>query len=337
MSEATSESAAQTETKKMTMIAALHDALDLALEADPDVFLLGEDIIDPAGGSFGVTAGLSTKYGTERVRETPISEQAIIGAGIGAAMLGAKPVAEIMIADFYAVCLDQVANHAAKLRYMSGGRTTVPLTIRGFFTGGFNFAAQHSQSPEAWMAHTPGLKVAMPSNPANAKGLLLAAINDPDPVVLLEPAALYNTPGQVPVGDHRIPLGQANVAREGTDVTVVTYGPQVPVALGVAEQLASEISVEVIDLQWIVPWDVEAVLASVSKTTRAVVAHQAVQRGGFGAEIVSVVTEKLWGTLAAPILRVAGKNTPVPFAAELEQEHLPGANDLVEAIRKVSK
>jgi pyruvate/2-oxoglutarate/acetoin dehydrogenase E1 component len=325
------------ETKTLTMAAALSEALDLALETDPDVFLLGEDIVDPAGGSFGITAGLSTKYGRERVRETPISEQAIIGAGIGAAMLGAKPVAEIMIADFYAVCLDQVANHAAKLRYMSGGRTTVPLTIRGFFTGGFNFAAQHSQSPEAWLAHTPGLKVAMPSNPANAKGLLLAAIHDPDPVIVLEPAALYSVKGEVPVGDYRVPLGTANVAREGTDVTVITYGPQVPNALAVAEQLASDISVEVIDLQWIVPWDIDAVLASVSKTRRAVVAHQAVQRAGFGAEIVSVVTEQLWGTLAAPVLRVAGKNTPVPFAAELEQEHLPGLNDLVEAIRKVTK
>jgi acetoin:2,6-dichlorophenolindophenol oxidoreductase subunit beta len=325
------------ETKTLTMAAALSEALDLALETDPDVFLLGEDIVDPAGGSFGITAGLSTKYGRERVRETPISEQAIVGAGIGAAMLGAKPVAEIMIADFYAVCLDQVANHAAKLRYMSGGRTTVPLTIRGFFTGGFNFAAQHSQSPEAWLAHTPGLKVAMPSNPANAKGLLLAAIHDPDPVIVLEPAALYSVKGEVPVGDYRVPLGTANVAREGTDVTVITYGPQVPNALAVAEQLASDISVEVIDLQWIVPWDIAAVLASVSKTRRAVVAHQAVQRAGFGAEIVSVVTEQLWGTLAAPVLRVAGKNTPVPFAAELEQEHLPGLNDLVEAIRKVTK
>jgi pyruvate/2-oxoglutarate/acetoin dehydrogenase E1 component len=325
------------ETKTLTMAAALSEALNLALETDPDVFLLGEDIVDPAGGSFGITAGLSTKYGRERVRETPISEQAIVGAGIGAAMLGAKPVAEIMIADFYAVCLDQVANHAAKLRYMSGGRTTVPLTIRGFFTGGFNFAAQHSQSPEAWLAHTPGLKVAMPSNPANAKGLLLAAIHDPDPVIVLEPAALYSVKGEVPVGDYRVPLGTANVAREGTDVTVITYGPQVPNALAVAEQLAPDISVEVIDLQWIVPWDIDAVLDSVSKTRRAVVAHQAVQRAGFGAEIVSVVTEQLWGTLAAPILRVTGKNTPVPFAAELEQEHLPGLNDLVEAIRKVTK
>jgi acetoin:2,6-dichlorophenolindophenol oxidoreductase subunit beta len=325
------------ETKKLTMSAALAEALDLALSSDPDVFLLGEDIIDPAGGAFGITAGLSTKYGRERVRETPISEQAIIGAGIGAAMLGAKPVAEIMIADFYAVCLDQVANHAAKLRYMSGGRTTVPLTIRGFFTGGFNFAAQHSQSPEAWMAHTPGLKVAMPSNPADAKGLLLTAIHDPDPVVFLEPAALYSVPGEVPVGDHRVPLGTANVAREGSDVTVITYGPQVLNALAVAEQLAGDVSVEVLDLRWIVPWDVEAVLASVSKTRRAVVAHQAVRRAGFGAEIVSVVTEELWGTLAAPILRVAGKNTPVPFAAELEQEHLPGPGDLVEAIRKVTR
>ncbi|MDT7676922.1 MAG: acetoin:2,6-dichlorophenolindophenol oxidoreductase subunit beta [Pseudonocardiales bacterium] len=321
--------------RKITMVEALAQTLDWALATDPDVFLLGEDIIDPTGGAFGITKGLSTRYGRERVRETPISEQAIIGASIGAAMLGAKPIAEIMIADFYAVCLDQVANHAAKLRYMSGGRTTVPMVVRGMLSGGLNFAAQHSQSVESWMIHTPGLKVAMPSNPADAKGILTAAIEDPDPVIIFEPVGLYGVPGLVPDGEHRVPLGKAAVVREGSDVTVVTYGSQVPVALGAAEQLAGDgISVEVVDLRWLVPWDEATVLESVRKTTRAVIAHQAVKRGGFGAELAAVLQEKLWGTLRAPVLRVAAANTPVPFATELERTHFPTQDGLVAAIRQ---
>lgn len=324
--------------KKTTMVAALAQTLDWALDTDPDVFLMGEDIIDPTGGAFGITKGLSTKYGRERVRETPISEQAIIGAGIGSAMLGGKPICEIMIADFYAVCLDQVANHAAKLRYMSGGRTTVPLVIRGMLSGGLNFAAQHSQSVEAWMIHTPGLKVAMPATPADAAGILRTAIEDPDPVVIFEPVGLYGASGPAPAGEHRVPLGKASVAREGADVTVVTYGGQVPNALAAAEQLAGEdISVEVVDLRWLTPWDEETVLESVRKTTRAVVAHQAVRRAGFGAEIASVLQEKLWGTLRAPVLRVAGANTPVPFATELEQTHFPGPDAIAAAVRQAAK
>lgn len=324
--------------KKTTMVAALAQTLDWALDTDPDVFLMGEDIIDPTGGAFGITKGLSTKYGRDRVRETPISEQAIIGAGIGSAMLGGKPICEIMIADFYAVCLDQVANHAAKLRYMSGGRTTVPLVIRGMLSGGLNFAAQHSQSVEAWMIHTPGLKVAMPATPADAAGILRTAIEDPDPVVIFEPVGLYGASGPAPAGEHRVPLGKASVAREGADVTVVTYGGQVPNALAAAEQLAGEdISVEVVDLRWLTPWDEETVLESVRKTTRAVVAHQAVRRAGFGAEIASVLQEKLWGTLRAPVLRVAGANTPVPFATELEQTHFPGPDAIAAAVRQAAK
>lgn len=321
-------------TQQISMAEALNQALDQALANDPDVFVLGEDIVDPVGGTLKVTLGLSTKYGRDRIRETPISEQAIIGCAIGAAMLGAKPVAEIMIADFYAVCLDQLANHAAKLRYMSGGRTSVPMVVRGMVSGSLNFAAQHSQSPEAWMIHTPGLKVASPSNPADAKGILLTAINDPDPVVVLEPVGLYNVPGPCPAGDHRVPVGQANIARQGGDVTVITYGSQVAPALRVAEQLAGDgIDVEVIDLRWLAPWDEVTVLESVRKTTRAIVMHQAVKRSGFGAEIASVVQEELWGVLTAPVGRVAALNTPVPFATDLENDHMPGPEDLVAAIR----
>lgn len=320
------------------MVVAINQALDHALENDHDVFLLGEDISDPAGGSFGATKGLSTKFGRERVRETPISEQAIVGAAIGAAILGAKPVAEIMFNDFLGVCLDQVANHAAKLRYMSGGRTTVPLVIRCVVTGGLGVAAQHSQSLEAWLTHVPGLRVATPATPADAKGLLLAAIDDPDPVVILEPVQLYGATGPVPDGDYKVPLGKAHVAREGKDVTVVTYGSQVPVALGVADQLSDEgVDVEVIDLRWLAPWDEEAVLDSVRNTERAVVLHQAVRRCGFGAEVAAVLQEKLWETLAAPVLRVAAADTPVPSAAGLEAVHMPSAEQLVDAIRAVNK
>jgi pyruvate/2-oxoglutarate/acetoin dehydrogenase E1 component len=324
--------------RKITMVEALSQALDGALSSNPDVLLMGEDIIDPVGGAFGITKGLSTKYGRERVRETPISEQAIIGAGIGAAMLGARPICEIMIADFHAVCLDQVANHAAKLRYMSGGRTTVPMVIRGMTSGGLNFAAQHSQSVEAWMTHVPGLKVAIPSTPADAKGILTAAIEDPDPVVIFEPVGLYGSTGMCPEGEHRVSTGSAAVVREGSDVTVITYGAQVPLALAAAAEAEGDgISVEVVDLRWLVPWDEATVLESVRKTTRAVVAHQAVRRGGFGGEIASVLQEELWGTLTAPVLRVAAANTPVPFATELEQTHLPQAADIVAAVRRAKK
>ena len=324
-------------TDRMTMAEALNSALAEALERDDTVFLLGEDIIDPGGGTFKVTAGLSTRYGRERVRETPISEQAIVGAAIGAAMTGMKPVAEIMMADFQAVCLDQVANHAAKLRYMSGGRTTVPMVVRSAFTGGMGAAAQHSQSVEAWLAHTPGLKVAIPSTPADAKGILATAIDDPDPVIVLEPATLYAVAGPVPRGEHRVPVGAGEVRRAGTDATVITYGAQVQDALAVAEELAEEISVEVIDLRWIMPWDVELVVSSVAKTRRAVVVHQAVRQCGFGAEIVSTVTERLWGVLEQPILRVAAQNTPVPFSAPLERAHLPGREEIADAIRSLTK
>lgn len=323
--------------QKMTMVEALNSTLDDALASDPDVFLLGEDIQDPAGGSFKVTAGLSTKHGGDRVRETPISEQAIIGAAIGSAMTGGKPIAEIMIADFHMVALDQLGNHAAKLRYMSGGRTTVPMVVRGFYTGGFNFAAQHSQSVEALLAHLPGLKVAIPATPADAKGILTTAIEDPDPVVILEPAALYGAPGLVPDGPHRVPLGSARVVREGSDITLVSYGTMVAQCVAAADQLdADGVSAEVIDLRWIVPWDVETVLASARKTTRAVVVHQAVRRCGFGAEVAAELGERLWGELRSPVLRVAAKNTPVPFAGELEQYHLPGVADIVEAVTRAT-
>lgn len=312
---------------------AINHTLDLLLERDERVFLLGEDIVDPGGGAMQVTKGLSTKYGPKRVRETPISEQAIIGAAIGAALAGRRPIAEIMIMDFYAVCLDQLANHAAKLRYTSGGRTPVPLTVRGFATGGLQFGAQHSQMLEAWLVHTPGLKVVVPSTPADAKGLLAACVADEDPCVFVEMAALYSMKGEVPLEYYEIPLGKADIKRPGNDVTVITYGRQVHEALAAAHALAGEIDVEVLDLRCLAPWDEAAMLESVARTGRAVVVHQAVERCGVGAEIVALLQRELWGSLHGPVLRVAGANSPVPYAKELEAAHMPNPERIAAACR----
>ena len=270
--------------RMMTFGQAVNEALAIALESDKDVFLLGEDIADPAGGVVKTTYGLSTKFGRDRVRPTPIAEQAIVVAAIGAAMAGMKPVAEIMINDFLMVCMDQVGNHAAKLRYMSGGKTSVPLVIRTL-TAGFvgSFGAQHSQSLEAWLAHMPGIKVVYPSTPAEAKGLLLSAIHDPDPVVFFESMRAYFAPGPVPEGDYRIPLGQADIKRHGKDVTIITYGWTVGDALAAAETLSKEgVDAEVLDLRTVVPLDVSAILESVGRTKRAIVLHAATEFGGFG-------------------------------------------------------
>jgi pyruvate/2-oxoglutarate/acetoin dehydrogenase E1 component/TPP-dependent pyruvate/acetoin dehydrogenase alpha subunit len=328
---------ASTSRAPMTFGQAVNEALAIALEADQSVFLLGEDIADPAGGVVKTTYGLSTRFGRDRVRPTPICEQAIVGAAIGAAMAGMKPVAEIMINDFLMVCMDQVSNHAAKLRYMSGGRTSVPLTIRTL-TAGYvgSFGAQHSQTLEAWLAHTPGLKVVYPSTPAEAKGLLLSCIDDPDPCVFFESMRLYFSPGPVPEGSARIPLGSADVKRAGTDLTIVTYGWTVPDALAVADTLGKEgVSVEVLDLRSIVPLDVGALLASVEKTRRAVVLHAGVEFAGFGAEIASILHTRLHGKLAAPVARVGARYTPVPFAQSLEPLHFPGAERTLAAARRV--
>jgi len=320
-------------TQTMRFAKALNHTLALLLEQDERVFLLGEDIVDPAGGAMQVTRGLSSRFGRERVRETPISEQAIIGAAIGAALAGRRPIAEIMIMDFYAVCLDQLVNHAAKLRYMSGGRTPVPMTVRGTATGGLQMGAQHSQMLEAWLVHTPGLKVVVPSTPADAKGLLTACVADDDPCVFIEMAALYGLSGEVPLGEHVVPLGTADVKRPGRDVTIVTYGRQVHDALAAAARLEGDIDAEVLDLRTLAPLDERAILESVGRTGRAVVVHQAVGRGGVGAEIAAILQRELWGTLVAPVLRVTGLDTPVPYAKVLEQRHLPSVDAIVAACR----
>lgn len=324
-------------TQTLTFGGAITQALDLALSRDERVILMGEDIADPAGGVVKATYGLSTRHGRQRVRPTPIAETAIVGAAIGAALAGMRPVAEIMINDFLEVCMDQVANHAAKLRYMSGGRTSVPLTIRTV-TAGYvgSFGAQHSQSLEAWLAHTPGLKVVFPSTPADAKGLLLACIEDEDPCIFFESMRLYFSPGPVPEGYYTIPLGVAETRRRGSDLTIISYGWAVSEALAAAEQLAADgVDAEVLDLRSIVPLDRAAILESVGRTRRALVTHAAVEFGGFGAELATLIHEELHGELRKPVARVGARYTPVPFSQELEKLHFPNAGRIVAAARKL--
>lgn len=324
------------ETKNISMVAAVNQALDYCMANDDKVILMGEDVADPAGGVIKATKGLSTKYGTHRVRATPIAETGFVGAAIGASLAGYRPVAEVMIMDFFAVCMDQVANHAAKLRYMTGGRTNVPITLRTLAGGGGGFGAQHSQSLEGWMMHIPGLKVVVPSTPADARGLLISSILDDDPVVFMETMRLAFTSGPAPVEISSIPLGQADVKREGTDVSILTWGWEVPESLAAAETLAGEgISVEVVDLRSLVPLDREAMFASVAKTKRALVAHSSVQFAGPGAEIASMIQKELWGTLAGPVERLGARYTPVPFAADLENAYLPSRTSIADTVRKM--
>lgn len=320
------------ETLQLPMAAAINQAMDYALSTYPEVVILGEDIADPGGGVYKATLGLSTKHGADRVRNTPISEQAIIGAAIGAAVAGLRPIAEIMIMDFIAVCMDQLSNHAAKLRYMSGGQTNVPITVRTSAGAGMQFGAQHSEMLEAWLCHVPGLKVVVPSNPGDAKGLLVSCVEDDDPCVFVESTMLYFFPGDVPVGEHRVPLGKAAVRREGADVTIVSWGRMVNESMTAAASLAQDgIEAEVVDLRTLVPLDLDTVLESAAKTSRVVVVHEAVRRGGYGAELAAEIGEQLFGQLRAPVLRVAAPNTPVPFAKNLETKFVPDSSAIVDA------
>ncbi|HYA67210.1 MAG TPA: pyruvate dehydrogenase complex E1 component subunit beta, partial [Acidimicrobiales bacterium] len=316
----------------VSMRSAITLALDEALTRDERVVLLGEDITDP--GVFGVTKGLSTKFGVDRVRDTPISEQAIVGAAVGAALGGLRPVAEVMFMDFLGLCLDQLANHAAKLRYMSGGRTPVPMVLRTAVGGGLGVGAQHSQMLEAWLTHVPGLKVVVPSTPSDARALLAACIADDDPCVFVEQVPLLSRKGEL--DDAPVPIGTAVVRRHGTDCTVITYGRQVHDALEVAESLAGEgIGIEVLDLRSVAPVDDDAILESVGRTRRAVVMHEAVVTGGFGAEVVARISESLFGELDAPVVRVGALPVPMPYARGLERQALPGPERLSAAVRRV--
>jgi len=311
-------------------------ALDEEMARDENVIFFGEDV-GKAGGVFKVTPGLWEKYGPDRVRDTPISENAIIGAGIGAAITGLRPVVELMFADFAAVTLDQIVNQAAKMRYMSGGQIKVPLTIRAAQGGGAGFGSQHSQCTETWFIHAPGLKVVVPSTPADVIGLLKSAIRDDNPVVFLEHKGQYTDRGEVPDhSNHIIPLGQANIVREGTDITIVATQNMIKVAKAAAESLANEgISCEIIDPRTLVPLDLDTIINSVKKTGRLITVEEAVRAGGWGSEIATQVTEKAIWYLEGPVVRVTMEAGIIPFSAPLEAALIPNKDRVIAAIRQV--
>ncbi|MBB4615017.1 alpha-ketoacid dehydrogenase subunit beta [Novosphingobium taihuense] len=328
-----------TKTKPVTILQAINTAIADAMEADSSVVVLGEDVADPEdGGVVGVTKGLSSRFGDHRVRSTPIAEQAIIGAAIGASLVGYKPVAEIMLMNFTTVAMDMIVNHAAKLRFMSGGQTNVPIVVRTMTGTGFGSGGQHCDYLEAWFAHTAGMKVVAPSNPADAYGLMRAAIDDPDPVLYIENLPAYWTPGAPPETGHVVPLGKAKVVKEGTDVTIVSYSRVLNEAVAAVEAMeAAGVSAEIIDLRTISPWDRETVFTSVAKTGRCLIAHEAVTQFGVGAEIAATLQSEFFGKLKAPIGRLGAPYAPVPFSKPLESAYAPDAKRIAEAAISLKK
>jgi pyruvate dehydrogenase E1 component beta subunit len=324
----------------ISIMAAISKAYHDALAEDPKVITLGEDIGDAEGGGIvKITKGLSTKFGEERVRSTPIAEQAIMGAAIGASLAGYKPVAEIMLMNFTTVAMDMIVNHAAKLRFMSGGQTSVPIVIRTMTGLGFGSGGQHCDYLEAWFAHTAGIKVCAASTPEDAYGLLRAAIEDPDPVIFIENLPTYFAPMsfEFPDTSYRVPLGKAAVQVEGADVTVISYARIALEARQAAAKAAEEgISVEVVDLRTLAPWDKETVLASARKTGRVLIAHEAVKEHGLGAEIAAVISEELFGELKKPVKRLGGAFCAVPYSRPLEAAYAPDADRILDAIRDLA-
>ncbi len=321
--------------RTITYAQAIREALAEEMERDEEVFLIGEDIGE-SGGVFGVTKGLAARFGLERVLDTPISEEAIVGAAVGASLLGARPVVEVMFSDFATLAMDMIVNQAAKTHYMSGGQLAAPITIRLVSGTAGATAAQHSQSLEAWFAHTPGLKCVVPSTPADAKSLLTTSIRDPDPVCFFEHKLLYNRKGEIPDHSEPLPLGQGRVVREGADVTIVAYLKTLHDALDAADSLAGEgVEVEVFDPRTLVPFDRAGLRASLEKTGRLLVAHEAPQRAGFGAEIAAIAAEDCFDVLRAPVARVCGTNTPIPYAPELEGFVIPDAARIADAARSL--
>ncbi|ANF45819.1 MULTISPECIES: alpha-ketoacid dehydrogenase subunit beta [Priestia] len=334
-------------TRKLSMSEAINEAMKLAMRKDENVVLLGEDVAGGAeidhlqddeawGGVLGVTKGLVQEFGRERILDTPISEAAYIGAAMGAAATGLRPVAELMFNDFIGCCLDQVLNQGAKFRYMFGGKAEVPVTIRTTHGAGFRAAAQHSQSLYALFTSIPGIKVVVPSNPYDAKGLLLAAIEDNDPVIFFEDKTLYNMKGEVPEGYYTIPLGKADVKREGTDLTIVAIGKQVNTALAAADQLSHKgIDVEVVDPRSLSPFDEETILSSVEKTNRLIVIDEANPRCSIATDIAALVADKGFDMLDAPIKRITAPHTPVPFSPPLEDIYLPTPQKVIEVVSEL--
>jgi pyruvate/2-oxoglutarate/acetoin dehydrogenase E1 component len=316
---------------------AVRDAMSQAMRREDEVFIMGEDIAE-MGGSMGVTQGMLAEFGPDRVRNTPISEMALVGAGMGAAIMGMRPIVEVMYEDFLTLGMEQLVNQAAKHRYMSGGQVKVPLTVRTQGGAGWSPGAQHAQQVEAWFVHVPGLKVVYPATATDVRGLLWSAIYDDNPVVFFEHRTLYPLKEDVPDELEPIPLGQARVHREGSDVTVVAIGRLVHEALKAAEEAEAEgISVEVLDPRTLQPLDEQAIVESVKKTNRCVVTHEAVTRMGFGAEVAAIVQEQAFDWLDAPIERVGAKFAPLPFAPSMEQYVVPHAEDVLNAIRRTTQ
>ncbi len=321
--------------REITYREALREGLLEEMRRDDRVFLLGEDIAE-FGGTYKVTEGLLAEFGPERVRNTPISETAIVGAALGAALLGMRPVAELMYIDFSTVAMDQIVNQIAKIRYMFGGKARAGLVIRTQGGAGRSSGPHHAQSLEAWFCHTPGLMVMMPSTPYDVKGLIKSSIRDDNPVIFIEHKLLYNEKGPVPEEEYLLPIGKADIKREGSDVTLVATSRMVLRALKAAEALAEDgIEAEVLDPRTLVPLDEETILQSVKKTGRLVIIHEAVKRGGYGAEIQAIVSEKAFDYLDAPVKRVAAANTPVPFAPKLENFVIPDEQDIIKEVKEL--
>jgi pyruvate dehydrogenase E1 component beta subunit len=322
-----------TDTRVISYNEAFNEALRQLLRDDPTVFIAGEDV-GRYGGVFQSFAGLNKEFGDERVVDTPIAEQAIIGLGIGAAATGLRPIVDLMFMDFVMVAMDQIANQAAKMKYMFGGKATLPMTITTTGGAGLGAAAQHSQSLEAWLIHVPGLKVVFPSNPHDLKGLLISCVRDDNPTIFVLHKAMLGTSGPVPEAMYEIPLGRANVIQEGTDATVIAVGRMVSVAQKAAETLAGEgISVEIIDPRTLLPFDTATVVASAKKTNRIAIVHEAVRHGGIGAEIAAQIQEEAFDYLDAPIARVGAPFSPVPFSPVLEREYVPSPERVADAVR----
>jgi pyruvate dehydrogenase E1 component beta subunit len=319
--------------KELTYVDALREALREEMMRDPKVILLGEEI-GVFNGVYKVTRGLLEEFGPDRVRDTPISEAAIAGAAVGLALAGMKPVAEIMYMDFLPICMDQLSTQAAKMRFMSGGQLNVPMVLRTQYSLGRQHGSQHSQFTPAWFLQVPGMKVVLPSDPYDAKGLLKSSIRDPNPVLFVESALLYRTKGPVPEEEYTIPLGQAAVKKKGDDITIVAISRMVNESLAAAKKLEADgISAEVVDLRTLQPLDLETIAESVKRTSRLIIASDDVKRGGVGAEISASITETCFDYLDAPIIRVACPDTPIPFSPQLEQQYMPNADRVVQAVR----
>lgn len=321
--------------KQMTYAEALRDGMRVEIQRDPNVYLAGEDV-GPFGGCFGQTAGLFQEFGPERIIDTPITETVIVGHAVGAAAVGLRPIVEIMFIDFMGVCMDEVLNQAAKMRYMFGGKVKLPMVVRTTCGAGLGAAAQHSQSLEAWFTHIPGIKVVMPSTPADAKGLMVAAIRDDNPVLYIEHKMLLGLQGEVPEGEYLVPLGKADIKRPGADVTIIAWSAMVHKALRAAENLAKDgIDAEVLDPRSLSPLDKESILTSVEKTGRVVITHEANRTNGFGAEIAAMIADEGFDLLNAPIKRVTAPDTPVPFSPVLERSFLPSEEKIISAVKEL--